>query len=285
MRWFRSFFSLSRSQTNGLVVLLPLLLLVLFSEPLYRRLVVPDPLPPVVIMPDSAFDNQNHVPTAPMGKSGLGNTFDPNTVDYEDWLALGLPERIAGRIVAYRKKGGRFVYREDLLKIYGMDSTLYNRLLPYVDLPAQPLPQKLRAANQVYISKLHDLNHADTMQLLRVYGIGPVLAGRILRYRQALGGFLSWQQLYGVYGLDSAVIQRMQQKFFIDTAFVPRKININKATFQELAAHPLISNRLARAVVTYRHQHGSFTSPDDIRKIIILTEEEFQRIKPYLSVE
>lgn len=284
MKWLRDFFNLSRSQANGLALLLPLLLLIIFSEPLYRRYFVSSPEPPALIFPESA------VPDAPANTHILSDTahrtlvvpLNPNTARYDDWLALNVPPSIAARIVAYLSRGGRFTYQEDLLKIYGFDSALYRQLAGFIALPPRPVvTRKTDKEEPEWI----DLNKADSARLLPIRGIGPVLAGRIVRYRAALGGFVNWAQLQQVYGLDSTVIGIMKARFYIDPAFVPRKLNVNTATAKELAAHPLISNEMARAIVTYRHQHGNFLSAEDIRKIVTITEEQYQRIKPYLSVE
>ena len=41
--WIRSFFGFSRSQTNGFLVLIPLMIVVVFSEPMYRNWFVRQP--------------------------------------------------------------------------------------------------------------------------------------------------------------------------------------------------------------------------------------------------
>jgi DNA uptake protein ComE-like DNA-binding protein len=284
MKWLYNLVTFSRQQSNGLVVLITLVLLLIFSEPLYRNLLVSSPPPPNVVVPDSTQVKSVQKQQAVEFKSEMPRDLrvNPNTARYADWLALQLEPSVAARIVAYRNKGGSFTYREDLLKIYGLDSATYLRIANYIQLPARPKPHAAAAA---VAPPLADLNAADSAQLIRVYGIGPVRAQRLLRYRTALGGFISWEQLYEVYGLDSAVVSALQQKFFISPSFVPRKININNADVQQLAAHPYISTDVARAIVTYRMQHGNFNAPADIQKIVRVSEATFNRLKPYLTVE
>ncbi|GIV36845.1 MAG: hypothetical protein KatS3mg032_1224 [Cyclobacteriaceae bacterium] len=284
MNWLRDFFSLSRSQTNGLALLLPLLLLIIFSEPLYRRYFGSGSTPPGLIVAESPVpDTPAHTRiVTDSANAAAVVSLNPNTARYDDWLALNVPPRIAARIIAYRNRGGSFTYQEDLLKIYGLDSTLYRQVAAFIALPPRPV---VTGKTDKKLPEWIDLNKADSVRLLPVRGIGPVLAGRIVRYRTALGGFVNWEQLHQVYGLDSAVIGTIKARFYIDPAFIPRKLNLNTATAKELAAHPLISNEMARAIVTYRHQHGNFLSAEDIRKIVTITEEQYQRIKPYLSVE
>ena len=130
-----------------------------------------------------------------------------------------------------------------------------------------------------------DLNLADTTQLKTIYGIGPVIARRIIAYRASLGGFLSNDQLYEVWGLDSTVVNRLTAKSVIAPGFTPNKLAINRCSEQDLARHPYLRTKLARAIVNYRFQHGNFASVDDLKKIGIMEEKIFLRIKPYVTLE
>ena len=48
-----------------------------------------------------------------------------------------------------------------------------------------------------------NLNSADTTELMRVRGIGPVFARRIVKYRRLIGGFKAKEDLQKVYGIDA----------------------------------------------------------------------------------
>ena len=61
--------------------------------------------------------------------------FDPNNAPAKDLLMLGFSQNLATRITRYREKGGKFKTKSDLLKIYGVDSTFYQRLYPFISLP------------------------------------------------------------------------------------------------------------------------------------------------------
>ena len=130
-----------------------------------------------------------------------------------------------------------------------------------------------------------DLNVADSVALDGVYGIGPALARRIISYRDKLGGFILEEQLYEVWGLDSSVVTRAMEQAVIAADFVPRRIKINTATELELASHPYIRHKTARVIVAYRFQHGNFSSIEDLGKTIFIDAKNFDRIKPYLTLE
>ncbi len=61
--------------------------------------------------------------------------FDPNNVPAKDLQMLGFSKNLATRITRYREKGGKFKIKSDLLKIYGVDSTFYQQLYPFISLP------------------------------------------------------------------------------------------------------------------------------------------------------
>jgi competence protein ComEA len=43
-------------------------------------------------------------------------------------------------------------------------------------------------------------------------------------------------------------------------------------------------NKLAKPLVSYRFQHGNFTTLDEIRKVVNMNDETFRKIAPYLAV-
>jgi DNA uptake protein ComE-like DNA-binding protein len=126
---------------------------------------------------------------------------------------------------------------------------------------------------------------ADTIQLKTIFGIGERLSSRIVNYRRVLGGFVTPDQIREVYGLDSAVVERLLKASFIEEGFQPVRININKADEVTMAAHPYLSKPVATAIVTYRFQHGEFTGLDDLRKIHALDIKTIQKIAPYLTID
>ena len=64
-----------------------------------------------------------------------------------------------------------------------------------------------------------------------------------------------------------------------------KKININNATVDELKTHPYIRYNIANAIVQYRLQHGSYKDINDIKKIMLVTDEIYNKAAPYLAVQ
>lgn len=139
------------------------------------------------------------------------------------------------------------------------------------------------AAGTDYIPKSIDINKADTTVFMALPGIGSKLATRIVTYREKLGGFYSIEQVSETFGLQDSTFQKIR-KWLVVKDTVLRKININKANIDELRM-PYISYNLANAIYEYRRQHGEYKSPEDLMKIMLMTNEIFRKILPYLAVQ
>jgi competence protein ComEA len=297
-RWVKDFFFLSHSQVNGFVVLVPLLAIVLFSAPAWQWFVSQQPkdyskdratLDSLIALWDESRPEKvkDHLPDDVSKRTFT--LFDPNQATADELILLGFSNSLSKRMVHYREKGGTFRIKSDLLKIYGMDSSLYQQLYSFIDLPVS---NKLRKADHPAkrpsrsdAKATFDLNLADTSQLKSIYGIGEKLSLRIIRYRDALGGFVSMEQVLEVYGLDTTVVNRMAKASYIREDFQPRKLNINKADEKELAAHPYLRKTAARSIVAYRFQHGEFTALEDLGNIHTLDPNTIEKIIPYLTIE
>jgi len=301
-KWIRNVFGFSGREVNGFIILLPLTLFIIMAQPVYRWWVsdrTQDFSEDQKIL-DSLVSRweqrQNNVDDQASAKkeSVVLFAFDPNKVTIKELEMLGFSKILSTRIANYRAKGGQFRVKQDLLKIYGLDSTFYSKLYAYIRLPERKNPGfakketnlrseiRRRSGNDLLAS--FDINKADTSQLKSVYGIGPALAARILKFRDGLGGFIKREQVNEVYGLDSTVVERLLKMAFITNDFVPRKINMNVANEKEFSAHPYIKKAMANAIIAYRFQHGNFDRVEDLRKIAMIKPSDIDRILPYLKV-
>lgn len=292
-KWIRNAFGFSGREVNGFIILLPAMVLLIMAQPLYRFWLInrtPDFAQEQRIL-DSIVSKweRSDTSTLPKAESKALFDFDPNKASVQDLNALGFSKILSKRIANYRQKGGQFRVKSDLLKIYGMDSSFYWQLYTYITLPEKyersfkkTEPSEIKRKGDVISS--FDINTADTSQLKSVFGIGPALATRIIKFRDKLGGFIKRDQLNEVYGLDSMVVDKLFQTAFIKKDFVPKKININTANEKEFAAHPYIKTSMAKAIVAYRFQHGNFTDAGDLRKLNLFKEAEINKITPYLKV-
>lgn len=214
------------------------------------------------------------------------HNFNPNTAEIKDLNSLGFPAFLSTRIVNYRKKVGPFRYKSDLLRIYGMDTLLYQRIYTYILLPeksSNPIKEFASLSVKRFVKPVAkiELNSADSTSLESLPCIGAKLAVRIIKYRDKLGGFYSINQLKEVYGLDSSCLPSIIIKTLIDTNLVA-KLDINTIEYEILASHPYAGKYLAQRIINYRNQHGAYKSFESLENIKSLDLSKLKRLKPYL---
>lgn len=212
--------------------------------------------------------------------------FDPNTASEQDLRRLGLSAGTARTLIKYRSKGGRFYKAEDLRKLYTLKPADYERLAPYVQIAGNASKsykqQEPDYNNKETVAGSIELNAADAAALIRLKGIGPAFARRIINYRDALGGFVAVEQVREVYGLPDSVYRQCSPLLSADSRLI-RLINVNVATEEELARHPYIRKGLASGIIKLRNDLKSFREIGQIRQVPLINEEKYRKIAPYLS--
>jgi competence protein ComEA len=215
--------------------------------------------------------------------------FDPNSTSVEDLKKIGFNDFIANRIEKYRQKGGYFSKGEDLKKIYGIDTSFIETILPYIEISERkfkkPDDKKLgsdRHKRTPAVSIKLDLNLADSIQLQILKGVGPILARRAYKFRQALGGFHDIKQLAEVYNMPEIIEDEIEKYFYLEDNQT-FKLNINTDSIIHLSKHPYINWNLAKSIINYRKVHGSYDSIEQITSIKIISDSLYQKIAPYLT--
>ena len=210
--------------------------------------------------------------------------FDPNTVDSLTLRRLGLPAWLAKRVLNYRRKGGRFRHPDDFGRIYDMPDTLFRNLRPYIriaDTTQLHVAESLtHHSDKLPLGTRVDFNHADTLLLQRIPGIGSYRAKRIADYRDRLGGFHSVSQLHDL-DLDTTALA----SWFMADSTAIQPIQINQASLQRLCQHPYINFYQARAIIETRRRIGSIHSLRTLALLDEFTPSDLERIAPYISFD
>jgi competence protein ComEA len=126
-----------------------------------------------------------------------------------------------------------------------------------------------------------NLNTTDSETLVKLPKIGPFLAGKIIDYRNKLGGFHSLSQLQEIWGFKEDYLYDLEGKIWVDPKHV-LKIPINTVGFDHLKTHPYFKFTLSRAIINYRTQHGTYKNSDDLKPIKIMNDSILHLIRPYL---
>lgn len=308
-RQVRLLFAFSVSERRGvllLLVLLALTLMVYVTMPLWvspqKELfqLANATMQQVQSRKDTAKEETSHQPLhAGMSDAHLSSDltglfpFDPNTLSDADGEKLGFTNRQMQNIQHYLRAGGHFRKKTDLLKLYSIDETFFDKIEAYILLPdsvsiTENKNKKEYHPGGVFESKPRpalDLNSADSAQLVSLKGIGPSFARRILKYRNQLGGFIKPEQLIEVWGFTDSLFKLVQPQVYVRPEII-QKIKINSATVEQLKNHPYIWRfNIARAIINYRDQHGPYRSVQDLSKVVLVSDSTISQIQPYIDFE
>ena len=315
MSWksfLKDYFNFSRAERYGVLVLCGGVLLAMtakWSLPYWIKPKIPDTsafaeeIAQFRRAVDSVFLAKDISGTSSVYLQPTSNLFyfDPNRVTDKEWEKLGLNERQIRNIRNYQASGGQFKRKEDLQKLYTISATQYQILEPYIRFAAnappakqvapeaQPAPATQQTQQMTTTPRREtrlqiELNTADSSQLTKLTGIGPVLASRTIRYRNRIGGFVDVAQLGEVYGINQELVEQLASQLSADSLLI-RKISVNKATFRELVNHPYLNEQQVRGILNYRNLQNRINHLDELVRNNILKREEAEKIKPYLIFE
>ncbi len=140
--------------------------------------------------------------------------FDPNTLDEQGFKQLGLSDKVIHTIINYRSKGGYFKAPQDIKKIYGLSSTDAERLIPYIEIASAAKNNNYKNdvkqnENEPAVSDTNyyhtiNINTATAEEWKTLPGIGDVIANRIVKFRNSMGGFKSVDDVKKTYGLSDS---------------------------------------------------------------------------------
>jgi len=212
--------------------------------------------------------------------------FNPNLLPSEQWSRMGLKDWQIKVIKKYEAKGGKFYKKEDFKRMFCISPSEYEVLEPYISIPEQKNEYADRKPEIREIKKkvLVDLNTADSVTLLTLYGIGPSFAKRIIKYRNLLGGFYTKAQLLEVYGFDQDRLDKIDANCEAGPGGI-KKINVNTVKTEDLKKHPYLDYYTAKAIVDQRIILKKYTSLEQIKAIPLIHDELFTKIKNYLTLE
>ncbi len=306
-RTLKEYFTFTRGERTGIFILLLLIILSFLANLLLRNIGVKEKRDFTELKRVIMDWEQSKVTVR--GNIRTFFAFDPNTIDREALDSLDFPDRIKNNMVKYRESGGHFRSVNDLRKIYGMNDSLYALISSYVCIGTNPVISIMKTGKDLLDpSKEKDqetesfenerpvnnsgrttrseieLNSADSALLVSVNGIGPVLASRIIKYRNLLGGFHSVEQLTEIYGLRPESYQKMAGLFVADSVGV-KKIRLNFSEFMEMAKHPYLDKNQVNLILRYRSKNGPFRSTDDLLKFNLVDSSTFCKVKFYLTTD
>ncbi|MCK5440632.1 MAG: helix-hairpin-helix domain-containing protein [Maribacter sp.] len=222
--------------------------------------------------------------------------FNPNFItDYKGYI-LGMSLNEIDRLHTFRAQDKFVNSAKEFQRITQVSDSLLQIISPSFKFPewTQRANRPIAKGNDIrgrpanheaqVKSEIKDLNLVTAKELKSVNGIGDKLSQRIIKFRDRLGGFLVDEQLNDVYGLRPEVVQKTLKKFKVLKKPNLDKININKATAQEIAKLIYIKYSVADQIVRYREINGVFSTFEELTKIEDFPIDKINRIKLYLTL-
>ena len=289
-RLTRDFFSLSKAEQYGIIILVSL---ILFFTILY--LILP------LVVTNKVYDNSEiiaqiqtfqkeqkdvrdsleieKIQSSGQLSEALANVrlhpfpFDPNKLPRELWQKLGLTKRQIDVIKNYEAKGGKFYSKQDLKKLYSVSEAEYNVLEPYITIKpsfstkGDEIIGKRKTTRHALVAT--EINSADANRLKNALDLPYWLGKRVVAYRTKMGGFYDKKQLLEVYGMKLKYFDRIKWYVVVDTSRL-QKICINQVGFKQLLRHPYCNYQLTKKIFNARQKvGGTFSSINQVREITV----------------
>lgn len=282
----RDYFSISHREARGALVLLLISFITIVTTFLIRN----HPSGSPVQLKTHTLTKELTATKAPQKTSISLREFDPNTE--EELQTLGIPHFLCNRIENYRNKGGVFLIKSDLSKIYDFPDTLYQKLEPYINLPTKiiksPAPVYVTKENNIKPTNkkaliIIDIANADTLELIKIKGVGNVIAKRIIKYRDKLGGFYSKNQLKEVYGISEDYIVNILKQTTLSSTEV-NQLSLNNDSFKQFVHHPYLQYEDVKKIFEHKQTTGGFNQVKDLKRFGVLPDSVYQKVSPYLTL-
>jgi len=203
--------------------------------------------------------------------------FDPNSADSIELMYLGFSKFQTRNILNFRRKSGRFKKKDDLLRIYGIDTSDYRKFEKYIQIA--PI---VKESKKVHLF-LFDPN-TITVSAWDSLGVDRRQVGRIKNYLASGGRFRKVEDLKGIYGFDSLKYIELAPYVKIESKVKPRivKVDLNEADSSQLLSLPGVGPYFSKRIINYREKLGGFYSADQLLDIFGLKRGRVDSLKARL---
>jgi len=297
MKFIKSHFWYSKSQRNGIFIIV-LLILILQSIIFYVDFSSED-----VDFLDSIEVSKIHKQIDSLKviekarRTPKIDPFNPNYItDYKGYQ-LGMSLTEIDRLLLFREKNKFINSKREFQKITKVSDSLLAIIAPYFKFPdwvSKVNQQKQRKNKNSSKSNLvsknktistKDINKATKEDLRTVNGIGEKLSERIIKYRSKLQGFSFESQIDEVWGLDKEVAAKVVSIFKIIEKPIIKKVNVNAVTFKELLRNPYVDFELCKKIFSYRDEVAELQDISELKNIKDFPLDKYDRIVLYLNAE
>jgi DNA uptake protein ComE-like DNA-binding protein len=210
--------------------------------------------------------------------------FDPNNYTLREWMELGLSEKQAAVVLKFTSRGLKS--NEDLQRVFVISDELFELIKDSTFYPSIEKTENLEKGGFTKKEKpqiIVELNSASQEDLVKIPGIGESFAKWIINYRSRLGGFSKPGQLLEVWKIDVEKYAQIEPFVTVNVNQIT-KLKLNTITVEELKKHPYLNWNIANSIIKIRERKKGFNSIEEIKESVLIDEECFEKLKPYLSL-
>ena len=190
--------------------------------------------------------------------------FDPNTIDSQQALLLGMSSRQAKTLLKFRSRGGRFYKKEDIFKLYGLDSILAKALVPFIQIHSNTRKENVWTI---------DLNEASEQEWKQKTTLTDLQIQRIQQYQKSKGMFYSIYELPKVYGITDSLFQVLKAHLRVDKN-VKYILNSRTMNFNQWKSLDLFSDKQIFQILALRKKQGGEIGWKNLVIMFDLTQDQ-----------
>ena len=217
--------------------------------------------------------------------------FDPNTVNYEELIAMGISRREAVSLLKFRATGKLFRIREDVALCYGITDSAYQVLKPYIKIGEAYRIQPHAHHDGQYDRKAEDSTtyitptpfRIDTVSARYLRAIGAFTkrqAEAFIRWRDR-SGMRDMEEVRACYVVDDSVATALEPFIIFperDLSPFEAPVDINTADSSRLVEVVGIGPKTAHAIIRYRERLGGFVRVEQLAEVRGVLERNYEKI-------
>lgn len=297
----RAFFSFSASESRGVLMLLPLLVVagviivavnrpdIEQSFPLLADELIDTESQPSDALADRVWqDRKDEKPTSALF------AFDPNTIDYRGLRKLGFSRQSAAALINYRTKYKKvFELPTDFAACYQVTDSIFDRLEPYIVIGsrfksvANKRPDKVELPSRNAIALFEfDPNTLDSAGFRRL-GFSSRQTEVVINYRAMRKGFRSIEEFGECYSVADRIDELRPYIVLSAVTELRRteKPELNNASVEDLVKVRGIGNLTAERIVAYRKRLGGFYDIRQLTEVEGVNEKNFELFSKEILID
>lgn len=215
--------------------------------------------------------------------------FNPNTISDEEWIRLGFKDWQIKTINNYKAKGGNWKTKNDVSKIYGLDTAHFKLLYPFILLPENS-DKKTKSFNdtkKLIIEYFKFDPNKISKEEWKKLGFKDWQIKTIFNYKAKGGSWKSKTDVQKIYGLSETDYSKLEpyillpekaekKKYTASKKDYSIKVDINTADSKELTnLKGIYSEKYATIIIKHRDKIGGFKSKEQLKDVWNMSVETY----------